>query len=94
MATDQVKAELARLEQAEESLLALFFDEIDNRSGDYFVHVGLPRDVSWGKFRRHYDTNGEPDLERSGADLASYPPVAAPLAARGVAVLTERAGNG
>ncbi len=45
MPKDEPTAELARLEQAEDSLLALFFDEIDNRNGDYFVHVGLPHDV-------------------------------------------------
>ena len=93
MPTDQAKAELAQLEAAEDALLTLFFDEVDARVGDFFAHVGLPRDALWGQFRRHYDRNGEPDLERSGADLASYPPIKAHLDYLGVTP-PERAGNG
>ena len=90
MATDQAKAELARLEQAEDSLLAIFFDEVDNRSGDFFAHIGLPRDASWGAFRRRYDRDGAPDIDRAGVDLAGCAPIAAHLAARGVAVLHRK----
>ena len=94
MLKDDSTAELARLEQAEESLLALFFDEVDARAGGFFAHIGLPRDATWGAFRRHYDRNGLPDMQRASADMAGYAPIAAHLAARGVAVLTERVSGG
>ena len=94
MATDQTAADLTRLEEAEDALLTLFLDEIDKRNGDFFDHIGLPRDASWGQFRRRYDRNGLPDIQRAGADLAAYTPIAAHLAARSGTVLSERAGNG
>ena len=76
------------------SLLTLFLDEVDARGGDFFAYVGLPRDASWGQFRRRYDRDGEPDISRAGADMAGYAPIAAHLPARGVAVLAEGAGHG
>ena len=89
MPKDESTTELAQLEKAEDALLTLFLDEVDARGGDFFAHIGLPRDASWGAFRRHYDRNGLPDIQRASVDLASYTPVAAHLAARGLAVLTR-----
>lgn len=71
MPKDQAEAELARLEQAEESLLRIFLDEVDNRNGEFFCRIGLSRTPSWGAFRRRYNRGGAADAERASADLAA-----------------------
>jgi hypothetical protein len=62
--------------EAEEVLLAMYRDEAEYGDGGFFEHIGLPRDASWGQFRRHYDKAGLPDAERAANDLTTYPPVA------------------
>ena len=62
--------------EAENLLLGLYEDEVANADFDFFEHVGLPRDASWGQFRRHYDKDGLPDSERAAQDLWTYSPVA------------------
>ena len=74
MQTDR-NADLARLEQAEDSLLQIFLDEVDNRTGEFFCHVGLPRAPTWGSFRRRYDRAGAADIDRATRDLAATPVV-------------------
>ena len=66
-------ADLARLEQAEDSLLQIFLDEVDGRTGEFFCRVGLPRAPTWGSFRRRYDRGGTADIERATRDLAATP---------------------
>ena len=60
----------------ENILLDHYIDEVDNGDGSYFQHIGLSADASWSEFRRHYDKDGAPDIDRAGNDLASYPPFA------------------
>ena len=62
--------------QAENMLLGIFEDGLTDGDGSFFEHAGLPRDASWGQFRRHYDTAGMPDAGRAAGDLATYPPIA------------------
>lgn len=66
--------------EAENLLLGLYEDQVANADFDFFEHIGLPRDASWGQFRRHYDKDGLPDSERASRDLRTYPPVAKRIA--------------
>ncbi len=50
---------------------------IEEWGGEFFVHIGLPRDCPWEAFRRHYTTRKRIDFDRAGDDFASYPPIAA-----------------
>ncbi len=52
-------------------------DHAEDEDGAFFKHVGLPVDCSWETFRRHYTTRKRIDHSRCGADLASFPPIAA-----------------
>ena len=62
--------------EAENLLLGLYEDEVANSDFGFFEYVGLPRDASWGQFRRHYDKDGVPDSDRVSKDIFTYPPVA------------------
>ena len=66
--------------KAEDMLLGQYLDAAENNDGGLFRHIGLPSDASWGQFRRHYDNNGKPDIDRAVNDLLTYPPVAAHIA--------------
>ncbi len=59
----------------------LYDDEAGKGDGNFFEHVGLPRNVSWERFRDHYAV-GEDDVDADRAfdDLATYPPIAARIA--------------
>ncbi len=59
----------------------LYDDEAGMGNGTFFEHVGLPRDVSWERFRDHYAV-GEDDVDADQAfgDLTTYPPIAARIA--------------
>ena len=70
MQKDQVEVALVRLQQDEDRLLQIFFDELDRRSSAFFDYINLSRPVSWGAFRRRYDCGGAPDIERVNGDLA------------------------
>ena len=62
------------------ALLRSFYDdEKEHGEGEFFAHVGLPRDCSWEAFRKHYTTRKRIDHERHAADLLSYPPIAASI---------------
>ena len=65
-----------RLADDENFLLGHYVDEIENSNGGFFQHIGLPADASWGEFRRHYDKDGVPDIDRAANDLGTYPPIA------------------
>ncbi len=52
-------------------------DHAEDSEGEYFLHIGLPRDCSWDTYRRHYTTRKRIDFDRVGDDLASFPPIAA-----------------
>ncbi len=54
-------------------------DYAEDREGEVFLHIGLPRDCSWEAFRRHYTTRKRIDHARAADDLLSFPPVAARL---------------
>ena len=54
-------------------------DHSEEVGGDFFLHIGLPRDCSWEAFRRHYTTRKRIDHARHAGDLASFPPIAARL---------------
>ena len=51
-------------------------DDIEDEQGEFFAHVGLPRDCSWEAFRRHYTTSKRIDHARHAEDLLSFPPIA------------------
>ena len=63
------------------SLQSLYQDEINEGAGDYFQHIGLPKDATWEQFRAHYAVHdGDVDATRAFEDLAAYPPIAARIA--------------
>ncbi len=49
----------------------------EDEEGEFFLHIGLPRDCSWGAYRRHYTTRKRIDHARAAGDLESFPPIAA-----------------
>ena len=49
----------------------------EDGEGEFFLHIGLPRDCSWETFRRHYTTRKRIDHARAADDLFSFPPIAA-----------------
>jgi hypothetical protein len=61
----------------ENTLLNHYMDEIQHGTGEYFEHIGLPRDATWGHFRRHYDKDGLPNIPRVAEDMANFPPIKA-----------------
>ena len=80
--TDTAK-EMAREGEIGPSSVALLRDlydsesEIEEGEGEFFEHIGLPRDCSWAAFRRHYTKRKRIDHAVVAADLASFPPIAA-----------------
>ena len=54
-------------------------DHAEDSEGEFFLHIGLPRDCSWDTYRRHYTTRKRIDHARAADDLMSFPPVAAML---------------
>ena len=54
-------------------------DHAEDSEGEFFLHIGLPRDCSWEAFRCHYTTQKRIDHARSADDLMSFPPNAARL---------------
>ena len=54
-------------------------DHREDDEGEYFLHIGLPRDCSWDVFRHHYTTRKRIDHARAADDLISFPPIAARL---------------
>ncbi len=54
-------------------------DHAEDGEGEFFLHIGLPRDCSWEIYRRHYMTRKRIDHARAADDLMSFPPVAAML---------------
>ena len=59
----------------------LYDDEANEGDGSFFLHVGLPENVTWEQFRAHYAV-GDNDVnsKRACEDLATYPPIAARVA--------------
>ncbi len=74
--TDAAK-EMAREGEIGPSSVALLRNWYDDEEGEFFAHVGLPRDCSWEAFRRHYTIRKRIDFDRAGDDFASFPPIAA-----------------
>ena len=59
------------------ALLRSWYDDSqEDEQGEFFAHVGLPRDCTWKAFRRHYTTRRRIDHARHAEDLLSYPPIA------------------
>ena len=58
--------------EAENVLLSWYEDSAQPDGQGFLEFVGLPLDASWGQFRRHYDADGMPDIEKLGEDLASF----------------------
>ena len=54
-------------------------DHAEGGEGEFFSHIGLPRDCSWEAFRRRYTTRKRIDHARHAGDLESFPPIAARL---------------
>lgn len=75
-----VQADVAK-EQRIGAVRTLYDDEAGMGDGTFFEHVGLPRDVSWERFRDYYAV-GEDDVDADQAfgDLTTYPPIAARIA--------------
>ncbi len=69
--------EMAREGEIGPSSVALLRNWYDGEEGEFFAHVGLPRDWSWDAFRRHYTTRKRIDHVRHADDLLSFPPIAA-----------------
>ncbi len=78
--TDAAK-EAAREGEIGPSSVALLWNWYDSHSeggeGEFFPHIGLPRDCSWEAYRRHYTTRKRIDHARAAGDLASFPPIVA-----------------
>lgn len=74
MPSDQSDSELIGHENV---LLNHYMSEVERGTGEYFEYLGLPRDATWGHFRRHYDKDGLPDLSRAAEEMANYPPIKA-----------------
>ncbi len=78
--TDAAK-EAAREGEIGPSSVALLWNWYDSHSeggeGEFFLHIGLPRDCSWEAYRRHYTTRKRIDHARAAGDLASFPPIVA-----------------
>ncbi len=51
----------------------------EDGGGEFFLHIGLPRDCSWEAFRRHYTTRKRIDRARAADDFFSFPPIVARL---------------
>ncbi len=49
----------------------------EDGEGEFFLHIGLPRDCSWDDFRRHYTTRKRIDHVRAADDLSSFPRIVA-----------------
>ncbi len=69
--------EMAREGEIGPSSVALLRNWYDDEEGEFFAHVGLPRDCSWDAFRRHYTKRKRIDHARHADDLLSFPPIAA-----------------
>ncbi len=80
--TDGAK-ELAQEGEIGPSSVALLRNWYDSHSedgeGEFFLHIGLPRDCSWEAYRRHYTTRKRIDHARAADDLMSFPPIVARL---------------
>ncbi len=80
--TDAAK-EAAREGEIGPSSVALlrnwYDDHTEGGEGEFFLHIGLPRDCSWEAFRHHYTTRKRIDHARAADDLMSFPPFAARL---------------
>ncbi len=75
-----VQADMAK-EQRVGAVQCLYDDNAEDGDGAFFKHVGLPRNVSWERFRVHYAV-GEDDVDADQAfgDLTTYPQIAARIA--------------
>ncbi len=75
--------EMAREGEIGPSSVAVLRNWYDSYSedgeGEFFLHIGLPRDCSWEAFRRHYTMRKRIDNARAADDLMSFPPIAARL---------------
>ena len=71
--------EAARDGEIGPSSVAILRNWYDDEEGEFFAHVGLPRDCSWDAFRSHYTTRKRIDHARHADDLMSFPPIAARL---------------
>ncbi len=80
--TDGAK-ELAQEGEIGPSSVAILRNWYDSYSeeggGEFFSHIGLPRDCSWEAFRRHYTTRKRIDNARAADDFFSFPPIVARL---------------
>ena len=77
--TDEAKKSTREGEIGPSSVALLrnwYDDSQEDEQGEFFAHVGLPRDCTWKAFRRHYTTRKRIDHPRHAQDLLSYPPIA------------------
>ncbi len=80
--TDVVKkmAQEGEIGPSSVAILRNWYDDYaEDGEGEFFLHIGLPRDCSWEAFRRHYTTRKRIDHTRAADDLVSFPPIAARL---------------
>jgi len=74
---ETIMAEFKKMQSAD--IVEGLFEDAD---AAYFDHVGLPHDTTLEQFISHYTVpGGDVDLDRACGDLASFPPVAAVIAA-------------
>jgi len=80
--TDAVKEGVQEGEIGPSSVAVLrnWYDSyIEEWGGEFFLHIGLPRNCSWEAFRRHYTTRKRIDHARAASDFFSFPPIVARL---------------
>jgi len=66
---------MAKVSNDAERVLRTLYDHLATmREADLFRSVGLPRSPTWPEFRRHYDRDGKPDVDRAFADATAFPP--------------------
>ena len=62
------------------AILRNWYDSYSEEGGgEFFVHIGQPRDCSWEAFRRHYTTRKRIDHAHAADDFFSFPPIVARL---------------
>ncbi len=80
--TDAVKegAQEGEIGPSSVAILRNWYDSYsEDGEGEFFLHIGLPRDCPWEAFRRHYTTRKRIDHARAAGDLMSFPPMVARL---------------
>ena len=89
--------ETVQIEAARDSRLSSLqslYQDFNEGTGDYFQHIGLPKDATWEQFRAHYAVGDDDvDATRAFEDFAAYPPIAARIAELKAAGFADNSGK-